>query len=92
MRLLRPGTGRVDVRFDPHHSAYNSPCSTSNFPTFFNEQMADVLAPLFKVAQQGPQALAERLSALWPEMSDDKLQERLAQAIFVAELWGEANG
>ena len=57
-----------------------------------NEQMADVLAPLFKVAQQGPQALAERLSALWPEMSDDKLQERLAQAIFVAELWGEANG
>lgn len=57
-----------------------------------NEQTLQLLEPVLALAEQGTEALQAGLMNLWPEMQDDKLQERLAQILFVSELWGQING
>lgn len=57
-----------------------------------NEQALQLLEPVFALAEQGAEALEAGLNELWPDMDDSKLQERLAQVLFVTELWGQING
>ncbi|MBP7547804.1 MAG: DUF935 domain-containing protein [Corallincola sp.] len=57
-----------------------------------NEDMRQLLAPLFAKAAQGPEALQQVLADLWPQLDDSAVQERLARVMFVGELWGEING
>jgi len=57
-----------------------------------NEQMFSVLKPIMQKLGDGPDAVAQALNQVWPEMDDAQLQQRLAQVIFVGELWGEVNG
>lgn len=57
-----------------------------------NDAMVPVLAPIMELAAQGPGVLREELAALWPEMDDAELEERLTRALFVAELWGQIHG
>ena len=57
-----------------------------------NDDMAALLAPLFTKASEGPAALKAELASLWPQLDDSALTQRLAQVLFVGELWGMANG
>lgn len=57
-----------------------------------DEQMLGVLKPVFAVADKGPAALKAELDKLWPDMDDSLLTQRLAQVLFVGELWGQLNG
>lgn len=57
-----------------------------------NEQMLGILKPIMAQAEQGPEALQAALERLWPELDDEQLQQRLAQVLFVGELWGMVNG
>ncbi|MGD9760373.1 MAG: DUF935 family protein, partial [Comamonas sp.] len=57
-----------------------------------DEQMLGILKPIMAQAEQGPEALRDTLDQLWPDLEDDQLQQRLAQVLFVGELWGMING
>lgn len=57
-----------------------------------NDAMVPVLAPIMEAAQDGPEALQAVLSDLYPDMDTGALEERLARALFVAELWGQIHG
>lgn len=57
-----------------------------------NEQALQLLEPVFALAEQGSDALQAGLNELWPSMDDSKFQERLAQVLFITELWGQING
>ncbi|MEE2025039.1 DUF935 domain-containing protein [Alkalimonas mucilaginosa] len=57
----------------------------------FDEQMLGLLKPVFDAAEQGPEAMAQQLEQLWPGMDDSLLTQRLAQVLFVGELWGQLN-
>jgi phage gp29-like protein len=57
-----------------------------------DEQMLGILKPIMAQAEQGPEALRDTLDQLWPDLEDDQLQQRLAQVLFVGELWGIING
>jgi phage gp29-like protein len=52
--------------------------------------MAALLAPLFQQVNEGaaPEKLLGTLAELYPSMDSAGLQERLARALFVANLWG----
>ena len=56
-----------------------------------NEQMFTILQPVLEHSQQGPEALGQALHTLWPQLDDTTLQQKLAQVMFVAELWGAAH-
>ena len=56
-----------------------------------DEQMLGVLKPVFDAADKGPEALKAELDNLWPDMDDSVLTQRLAQVLFVGELWGQLN-
>lgn len=58
-----------------------------------NADAMALLAPLFKRIKEGadPEALLGMLADLYPDMDGAALQERLARAIFVANLWGRLN-
>lgn len=56
-----------------------------------NEQMYTLLKPIVEAAGQGPQAVKTLLDQIWPDMNDGALQEKLAQVMFVAALWGDAH-
>lgn len=56
-----------------------------------DDDMMPLLKPLFDLAAQSPDKLAEKLPELFPQMDDSALQERLARILFVAELWGMSN-
>lgn len=55
--------------------------------------MDPVLAPAIAAIRRGetPEEAAELLLKAIPDMNDEQLQERLARAFFVAELWGQLN-
>ncbi len=55
------------------------------------QDMVPLLQPLFDLASQSPDALADKLPELFPQLDDSALQERLARVLFVAELWGMSN-
>lgn len=55
-----------------------------------NADAQALLAPLLKRVENGtrPDELLGTLAELYPEMDANALQERLARALFVADLWG----
>lgn len=55
-----------------------------------NADAQALLAPLLKCVENGarPDELLGTLAELYPEMDASALQERLARALFVADLWG----
>lgn len=57
-------------------------------------QMEAVLAPVFERLQAGsdPQAMLGWLAERFPDLTEDKLQERLAQVLFAAAVWGRLHG
>lgn len=55
------------------------------------QDMVPLLKPLFDLAAQGTDTLADKLPELFPALDDSALQERLARILFVAELWGMSN-
>ncbi|EHR39609.1 DUF935 domain-containing protein [Alishewanella jeotgali] len=57
----------------------------------FDEQMLGILKPVFAAADKGPEVLKAELDKLWPDMDDSLLTQRLAQVLFVGELWGQLN-
>lgn len=57
----------------------------------FDEQMLGILKPVFAAADKGPEVLKAELDKLWPDMDDSVLTQRLAQVLFVGELWGQLN-
>jgi phage gp29-like protein len=56
-----------------------------------NTDMVSVLKPLMVLAEQDPDGLGAKLGTIWPQMDDEALTERIAQVMFVAELWGQVN-
>lgn len=56
-----------------------------------NTDMVTVLKPLLDLAEQDPDGLGVKLGTIWPQMDDQALTERIAQVMFVAELWGQVN-
>lgn len=63
-----------------------------NLPADAITQALDpILAPVIKAIQAGdsPEDVYERLLLAVPDMNDAQLQEMLARAIFVADLWGQ---
>lgn len=59
-----------------------------------NAQAQDLLRPVIQLigeADDYPEAM-EQLAALYPKMDTAALEETLTRALFVAELWGYANG
>lgn len=57
----------------------------------FDQQMLGMLKPIFEAAQQNPESLKAQLSQVWPKMDDAEFTQRLAQVLFVGELWGQIN-
>lgn len=59
-------------------------------PDDLNADMQALLAPLFEQIKRGtdPESLLGSLAELYPDMDGADLQERLARAIFVANMWG----
>lgn len=56
------------------------------------QQMQSMLAPVLEQLQSGePDQALGLLAELFPEMDDNQLQQQLAQAMFVSELWGRLN-
>lgn len=51
----------------------------------------DVLNPVLTLFKESPDKAMEKLSELYPEMDSGKLEETLANAIFVSEIWGRLN-
>ncbi|RMC99870.1 DUF935 domain-containing protein [Aquitalea palustris] len=53
-----------------------------------------LLAPLISRIQSGehPDSVLASLATAWPELDDSQLQQLLAQAIFVADVWGRLHG
>ena len=102
-----PVLGRAQPAAEPARlAALNAQDSLSAFPDQqaiedaldklaagdLNEQMLGLLKPIMAQAEQGPEALQEALERIWPELDDTQLQQRLAQMLFVGELWGMING
>lgn len=102
-----PVLGRAQPAAEPARlAALNAQDSLSAFPDQqaiedaldtlaagdLNEQMLGILKPIMAQAEQGPEALQAALERLWPELDDEQLQQRLAQVLFVGELWGMVNG
>lgn len=56
-----------------------------------NEQLFEVLQPLFELAKKAPDDLSKKLTELWPTITDEQLTKRLTQVLFVGELWGQIN-
>ena len=48
----------------------------------------DLARPIVDAAQRDPTMLLGRLAEAWPDMDQDRLQERLAKVLFAAQLWG----
>lgn len=57
-------------------------------------QSAQMLAPLIKLVAESSDypAVLKKLASLYPTIDTSALQESLSRAMFVAELWGQANG
>lgn len=102
-----PVLGRAQPAAEPARlAALNAQDSLSAFPDQqaiedaldklaagdLNEQMLGLLKPIMAQAEQGPEALQDALERIWPELDDEQLQQRLAQVLFVGELWGMVNG
>jgi len=102
-----PVLGRAQPAAEPARlAALNAQDSLSAFPDQqaiedaldklaagdLNEQMLGILKPIMAQAEQGPEALQAALERIWPELDDEQLQQRLAQVLFVASLWGMVNG
>lgn len=54
-------------------------------------QFKDALNPILTLFKESPDKAMEKLSELYPEMDSGKLEETLANAIFVSEIWGRLN-
>jgi phage gp29-like protein len=57
-----------------------------------NDQVLQLLTPVFALAEKGPEELQAGLAELWPDMADTQLEETLTRILFVSELWGELSG
>lgn len=57
------------------------------------QQMEGVLKPVVDMIQKGTdyEDILNSLAAAYPDMHDDALQQMLARAIFVTEVWGRLN-
>lgn len=55
------------------------------------QDMVSLLQPLLTLANDDPEQLGTKLTQLWPQLDDTALSNRLAQVMFVAELWGQVN-
>jgi phage gp29-like protein len=56
------------------------------------EQAEQLLAPVFRLVEDaGPEQALEHLAEVYDQMDTDALQELLARAIFVSEVWGRLN-
>lgn len=59
-----------------------------------NTQQAEaqqLLQPLLDAAQQGEQALADKLGSLFPALDDGALEDALDRLLFAAQAWGAIN-
>lgn len=58
-----------------------------------DDALAGTLRPVIKAIQDGtePDTVMEQLIAAFPKMNTAELEQLLAQAIFVADLWGRLN-
>lgn len=69
--------------------------ATENLPgQALDVEAAKLLAPAIEAVRSGgsPEDAIEALVTAYPEMDDSALQELLARAIFVADVWGRLNG
>lgn len=53
---------------------------------------APLIEPILERAKSDPEGLLDDLADVWPAMSSDRLEERLARILFVADLWAQLAG
>ncbi|EKN3348180.1 DUF935 family protein, partial [Yersinia ruckeri] len=62
-------------------------------PEAINQAMEKLITPLVAALSQGqsPDEAINIIAASYPALDDNQLQQLLAQAIFVADIWGHLN-
>ncbi|EPV4593762.1 DUF935 domain-containing protein, partial [Yersinia enterocolitica] len=62
-------------------------------PKAINQAMEKLITPLVAALSQGqsPDEAINIIAASYPALDDNQLQQLLAQAIFVADIWGHLN-
>ncbi|WP_350312373.1 DUF935 domain-containing protein [Dickeya fangzhongdai] len=83
-------TTGVDDISDPAQVALDNARST---PEAINDAMHALIAPLVAALQNGqtPDDALDIIAASYPALDDAQLQQLLAQALFVADVWGHLN-
>ncbi|MCY4427388.1 MAG: DUF935 domain-containing protein [Halieaceae bacterium] len=75
---------------DPMEQALMAALDAVDDPAHADALTEDMVQPILDAAEQDPQELLGRLAELYPALDGDVLQDRLAQVLFVADLWGRA--
>jgi len=97
--VIDPQTGEPAEFSEPaNQSAFQDQQAIDEMMNAFDakelqKQMEDVLKPVIKMIQEGNSysEVMENLASMFPEMDTEKLEETLAKAMFVAEVWGRLN-
>lgn len=88
-----PGMAALSVAHTPTATEQALEDAPGGLATPVTQAMQTLLTPLVTALQQGqtPEAVTAMLAEAWPQLDDHALRQLIAQAIFVADVWGRLN-